>query len=391
MSIKIPGAINFVIGNQELLQEMLACREHSEIFSRDSMNFLAAWAQNIRALPRPETTPALAAFAFWCRPNSLEGMKRQYEGKQYTGRGICLQYVPSNIPALFAYSLAAAILAGNSVVVRLSDRLGGETQTFLDSLNDTIEEKPMWKRRIVLIRYGHEKEITDWLSARCDVRVIWGGDKAVAQIQESPVQEGAAQLVFPNRRSMAVISSGAVITEENIEDVARYFYNDTYLTDQNACSSPGILCWVGNEAETELARVKFWKAVSDHLEGRYEIGADMAVLKLEQAMVMAANGLCVKAAVKDNRITRVQASAPEPCLWEYTMPCGFFIELSLKNVREIRPLLIPICQTISYYGIPGNEVNSGCGTFMTAPMGHTLDFSLNWDGHDLIREMSCKE
>ena len=135
--------------------------------------------------------------------------------------------------------------------------------------------------------------------------------------------------------------------------------------------------------------------------GRYEIFADMAVLKLEQAMVMSAEGYAERilsaadnAQAPDNRIIRVQAAKILPALWNYTMPCGFFIERSAEKVSEIQPLLVPVCQTISYFGVPEEEIRKtadACGYFMTVPMGHTLDFSLNWDGHDLIREMSCKE
>jgi len=400
MFTDIPSSIRFVTGSADLMKEMLEYREHFPVFSREACELLSLWASEIRSLPRAELTSALSAFAFWCRPNSLNEMRGQYANtEQLTGRGICLQFVPSNIASLFAYSMAAALLAGNSVIIRLSDRLGGETESFIKTLEKVLEGKPEWKRRISLIRYGHEKAVTDWLSAQCDTRVIWGGDRSVAEIQESP--SSGNDIVFPNRRSMAVISAGAVLEEKDIEDTIRNFYNDTYLTDQNACSSPGIVCWLGNSSTIKQAKGKFWKAMASYLEGRYEIGADMAVLKLEQAMVMSAEGYAGnilstsdEMLSPDNRIIRVQTGEALPALWDYTMPCGFFIEVDAEEINEIQPLLVPVCQTISYFGIPEEEIRKAaaqCGSFMTAPMGHTLDFSLNWDGHDLIREMSCIE
>lgn len=382
--------LSFVIGNGDLLNDMLSSRETLKPFSREAVAFLTEWALKIRELPREDMTPALAAFAFWLRPASLKQMESAYpDASGLTGLGVCLQFVPSNIPALFAYSLASAILAGCSAIVRLSERAGGETDAFLSTLKAAIDDNPEWKKRVIIIRYGHDKEITDRLSAESGVRVIWGGDRAVSEILESP--SNGRDIVFPNRRSMAVIGAKELLSAESMDDIARNFYNDTYLTDQNACTSPGIICWKGNAADIAEAKKRFWSAESAFLDGRYEIAPDMAVLKLEQAMVMAACGLSADttfgAETADNRIVRVHALKPDPALWDYTEPCGFFIELDINDAAEIAPLLTDICQTVSYFGIPEGELADICADTRTAPMGRTLDFSLKWDGHDLIREM----
>ena len=401
MRIDVPLDIKFETGSAELLRKMLMYRHHTEPFDSETLDFLYAWALKIRALERSSMTSALAAFAFWLRPASSEQMKKAYEGcERYTGLGVCLQFVPSNIPALSAYSLAAALLSGNCAIVRLSDRLGAEARSFIDTLNETIEERPEWKSRIALIRYGHDKDITDWLSRLCDVRVIWGGDRAVCEIQKSPLREGVPDVVFPNRRSMAVYDAASVNDAGNIEDIVKNFYNDTYITDQNACSSPGIICWIGSSDETERAKDRFWRAVSAFLDGRYEVSEDMTVLKLEQAMVMAAKGLSGTVTIgagdekTDSRIIRVKAQKADPGLWDYTMPCGFFIEITAASAEQLTPLFVPVCQTISYFGINKDELKEAvkdCGNFMIVPAGRTLDFDLKWDGHDLISEMCARK
>ena len=48
------------------------------------------------------------------------------------------------------------------------------------------------------------------------------------------------------------------------ERVAQDFYNDTYLSDQNACTSPRVIIWYGNNKEK--AKEKFWDELETLVE-----------------------------------------------------------------------------------------------------------------------------
>ena len=48
--------------------------------------------------------------------------------------------------------------------------------------------------------------------------------------------------------------------EMDREKTAEKFYLDTYYIDQNACSSPRLVCWLGENIEQ--AKVRFWKELS---------------------------------------------------------------------------------------------------------------------------------
>ena len=47
------------------------------------------------------------------------------------------------------------------------------------------------------------------------------------------------------------------------------FYNDTYLVDQNACSSPHLILWQGKRIND--AKKKFWEKLCQKVKSRYKI------------------------------------------------------------------------------------------------------------------------
>lgn len=395
-------ALTFVTGDLNTLEAILKHGRDADLkqgpmaaFAEETMELLESWSARIRSLPRSETDSTAAAFALWSRRASLISMKKDHGIKgSRKGCGICLQFVPSNMPGLFAYSLAAGLLAGNSVVMRLPSREDAVNSALLSTLAAALKESELFSHRIVLIRYDHDKEITDRLSENCDCRVIWGGDRSVEEIQRSPLKTGADDIAFPNRHSMAVMDAETILGNTGNETLIRDFYNDTYLNDQNACSSPSIIFWKGSEENVRAARKIFWRKLEEFLKGRYPARADLAVKKWEQAEYMAACGIasgiergCL---AEGNSIVRVMAENISPELWEYVMPGGFFIECSGENISDIQPLLVPVCQTISVTGPEEleNEIRQIAGEFQIVRTGHTLDFSLRWDRHDLITEMS---
>ena len=64
---------------------------------------------------------------------------------------------------------------------------------------------------------------------------------------------GIIQSEFLNNRS-----------KEQMKLIAKNFFNDTYLVDQAACSSPILINWLGKKSE--IARKKFWDAVYSYLK-----------------------------------------------------------------------------------------------------------------------------
>ena len=81
-------------------------------------------------------------------------------------------------------------------------------------------------------------------------------------------------------------------------------------------------------------------------------------------------------------------------LMEFKYNSGYFYEYSTQDLNDILPLCDTRCSTIAYYGDVADRLlkvvtGSGCpGVDRIVPLGTTMDFSLKWDGYDLIISMS---
>ena len=83
---------------------------------------------------------------------------------------------------------------------------------------------------------------------------------------------------FADRYSFCVVSAAQVLelADPALERLAGKFFNDTYIMDQNACSSPHLVVWVGGEDEAAAAGSRFWSAVQKQIDRRYEISSTAA-------------------------------------------------------------------------------------------------------------------
>lgn len=392
------NSIQFLQGDVSVLDQLAEQRPYIP-FSEETIDFLDALYQALRKENRDVQAADLAAFSFWCRKGNLSHIREQYtrqwNGKKVIGRGVAFHIVPSNIPVLFVFSMAASLLAGDPVVLRLPEKETMQEQMILAALRQVMEAQPEWKKRIVILRYGHVKEVTDALSRLCQVRVIWGGDHSIQEIQKSVLEPGKTELAFADRRSAAVLRADAILAKEDLTDIVRGFYNDTYLNDQNACSSPSLLYWLGTSEQVALAHEKFWKAAVPYIQSRYELGAHLAVQKWEQAMYLAATRENVKIQKSGNEVVLVKLPELSADVWELTVPGGFFFECSGENLEGLYPALTRKCQTLTCVDeaecteLAEKLISAGVsGVDRVVQIGHALDFSLIWDGIDLIAQMS---
>ena len=123
--------------------------------------------------------------------------------------GLTFHLVPSNVPSVAFYSWLAALLQGNSAVVRLSSRSNPVQEAMLSLLNQMFSEVE-WHAiaaRVRFVRYPHNDAITEYFSVLCYSRVIWGGDSTIHEIRKIPLSAKAKELCFPDRKSVAVLDS----------------------------------------------------------------------------------------------------------------------------------------------------------------------------------------
>lgn len=397
MNLKEEGKIIYMLGDAEELGNIRK-QEPLVPFAEETMHFLSALSERIFLDHEVHKMPEAAAFAFWCRRAHLEQMRAEYDfsKEKRLGRGVSLHFAPFNMPVLFAFTLAAGMLAGNSMIVRLPGKESVQERLIVSHIRGMLKDGfSQFQGRLILCRYPHDQGITDALSALCDVRVIWGSDYSVLQIRKSPLPPRAVDLPFASRGSAALFHARSVGEAVDMEALAKNFYQDTYLNDQNACSSPLMIYWLGTPKETESAKERFWAAVLKLLEQKdYPISASLAVQKLEGALALAAVFPGAKIRQESNRLVRVSVPVLEHEMWDYTVPGGFFIESEGETLEGIFRILNGYCQTLSTYGMDNQKLAEEIvkrrisGVDRVVQIGHALDFSLVWDGFDLITSMS---
>ncbi len=346
-----------------------------------------------------KTYPDVVTFGFFCRKASILSIKKNYGGKLggRLGRGVTFHIAPSNVPINFAYSLVAGLLAGNRCIVRASSKDFPQTRIVCRAFNQVAEQEKFSdiKKIFSVVMYAHNEEITSSLSLFADVRIVWGGDNTIAEIRKSPLKPRAFEITFADRYSIAVFNAKYVLGQNDLKGAAQGFYNDTYLYDQNACSSPRLIYWIGNEDECEKAKEKFWSSVYDNINGKYELAPILSVDKLTAQYKCAVELEEVKIqTAKDNLITRIKLTTLPKNITDYTCAGGAYLEYSSETLDSLSSVVSNKFQTLSYLGMNPEELrnfiieNGLCGVDRIVPVGKTADFGVVWDGYDLITQMS---
>ena len=337
----------------------------------------------------------VVTFGFWVRKASLLKLKERFpnpEGALCLGKGVAFHIAPSNVPVNFAYSLVAGLLNGNANVVRVPSKDFPQVQIIIDALNAALEKHEAMRPYVLCVRYGRDREVNDWFSAIADVRVIWGGDQTIAELRKSPLPPRASEVTFADRYSLAVIDSDAYLAIEDKARVAEDFYNDTFFSDQNACTSPRVIVWTGGSVEE--AKRAFWAEEHRLASGKYAFQAIQGVNKLTQAYLVAVAEPGVKVeAHSDNLIVRVSVPGISESLMDFRDNSGYFYEYTCGDIMELAPLCNDKrCQTIAYIGSSAPLrplIESGVkGIDRVVPMGKTMDFDLIWDGYNLPAMLS---
>lgn len=382
----------YALGSAEI-EKQLACVQPLPIFSEEAQTFLGALSARILSDAEAKAYPDVVTLGFWCRPASLRQMQTAYGTEAgRLGRGITFHVAPSNVAVNFAYSCFAAFLAGNASIVRLPSKDFPQVGLLCRLFSETLADFPALAPYFLFVRYGHEREVNDYYSLLAGTRVIWGGDATIGEIRRSPLAPRANEISFADRHSFAVFDADAYLAAEDKVRIAQDFYNDTYLSDQNACTSPHFVVWIGTGIEA--AQEVFWRTLHELVRTRYMLQAVQAVDKLTHVYRLGVRFEVQQIPMPDNLIVRVRAAKLTEELAACKLGSGFFIEYHAKDITEIRPLCTVSCQTLSYYGMKRESLLQAvlamrpAGIDRIVPLGHTMDFGLVWDGFDLIRTMS---
>lgn len=367
-------------------------------FSDEACAFLDEVSKLLMKDPYAKSLPDVVSFAYWCRKGNVQREKAMRTGLigNRLGRGLAFHIAPGNVPVNFAFSYAFSLLAGNTTIIRCPSKAFNQVEAILAAMSNAFSHYPEIERRSAFITYPSSGSTTLLLSELSDVRVIWGGDSTVQSVRAMRSKPRCIDIAFADRYSIALFSARAVmgLDEKELAKLARGFYNDTYLMDQNACSSPQTVLWVTDGADVEHARKRFWDAVEDYASAHYALQAAVAVDKHVQLCSEVARGTVSDFEEREGVLTIAKIADGNPLSPDLRGVGGFFHEKVVSGLACIQSDIDEKYQTLVQFGFDPEDLRDEVvqlgltGIDRIVPVGRAMDIGLVWDGFDLIDAMS---
>lgn len=383
----------FVVGSASVIEDMLKVSP-LQPFDERVIAFLNDLSKELMNAGKGYSD--ISTFGFWCRRSAILKEKCRYDDiAERLGRGIVFHSTPSNVPVNFAFSFAAGLLAGNANIIRLPAKKFEQVDIISNAINKLLAGKHTgMKSYICMVKYPTLTAISDIFSEICDSRVVWGGDNTINELRKSPLKSRANEINFADRHSIAVINADEYIKATNKDAITQNFYNDTYFSDQNACTAPRIIVWIGKDKDK--AKGIFWEKIHNKAKSEYKLAPVQSVEKLHAFFRVASQKDVKLVKTEDAFVTRVTLYSLDDDIMDFKYNSGFFFEYDADNLKDILPLATRKCQTLTYFGLTTEELKCLLTTFAprgidrAVPMGKSMDFTLVWDGYDLIRSLSRK-
>ena len=374
-----------------------------EIFNETRIEFLAGISRRLLADSVAKLLPDVATFAFWCRRAHLMQMRLSYtktkEVRLRMGLGLTFHICPANVPVNFAFSMAFGLLSGNTCVLRLPSKASASADVLVKAISSQLEQPQFHQLRdeLCLIRYERDDEISRFWMSVSDGRIVWGGDETVAHMRAFPSKSRSREVAFADRYSLCALEPKSILQmeEQALNKFCRDLFNDIYLMDQAACSSPQLIAWIGEKKYVQSAQSRLWPVVVKIAETIYSLQAVHVMDKFVQSFRTAVSGKNVESIERSgNVLYRLALSA----LDQYQDKCrGYFgtvHEVVLPNLDALAPIVNERYQTLTNQGIKNSEVrdwivrNQLRGIDRVVPVGHALDMDIVWDGYDMVNSLS---
>lgn len=355
------------------------------------LDFIIEFGINLIRNKKSSKFTDLITLAFWCRKRKIDEFKK-YQKFNILGRGLIFHITPSNIPTNFIYSLLISLICGNSNIIKIPKIKFEQTKIIIIELKKLLLKKRYSKIRklICLISYSNQDEITNYLNSISNARMLWGSDKTINLLKSNNKFSRLLDINFPDRFSISLINSDNLTSNKNknLNNLITGFYNDTYLNDQGACSSPHLILWYGKNFIK--AQNIFWKSMSDFIDINYNIpkigplNKFLLINKDYNENFKTLNSYSDKLHI----VTLKRLSANQH---QIRGQWGLFYQYNLNyNTSQITRLLSTKYQTLTYFGFKKNFFKKNFfnkeglkGLDRIVPIGNALELDFNWDGYDL--------
>ena len=342
--------------------------------------------------------PDIMAFSFWCRKSNITKLKSQFDKRlPRLGLGVAFHIAPSNVPVNFAFSFAFGLLSGNGNIVRVPSNRFPQIDIICDALNQVLHPNKYSEIKAVthFVHYESNDTITAEYSSNCDARLIWGGSETIRKARQIEVPQRNVEMAFSDRYSFCMMDAPSIteLTEIELSRLAKNFFNDSYLMDQNACSSPHLVLWQGERKDD--AKYRFWTALHKTIENNYALSPAAAVdkytrlcanaIELENIQTLNQHG---------NSIYRMTLNAVNKNNDSLRGKFGYFYEYDIDDINTVSHIVNNKYQTLTYYGVDKSKLlsfvidNRLSGIDRIVPVGSALNISVVWDGYDVIGTLS---
>lgn len=310
------------------------------------------------------------------------------------GWGTLLHIAPANIPVNFAFSFLMGFLSGNSNYVRVPSTPYPQVDLIVGAIDDILADPAFedLRPRINFFTCERDHPTLDGMVGGAAGLVVWGGDTTIAKFKAMDKPISAVELYFPDRVSSAVLAAPAIqgLDDDELTKLCDRFFNDTFLVDQNACSSPSMLFWVGEAKARNAARQRFWSRFGERLAGKYELEPVRMMDKHLDVMEMVA---------ELERPTLL--SERGDIIWRFDdkdlagsrFRFGNFLEIDIDDINQISTHIRPSEQTITQFGMVPHDIfealaKSGRMVDRIVPVGEALSMSMQWDGKQVLSLLS---
>lgn len=374
-------------------------------FSENSIFFLSELSNLIFKKKNLKNFPEIISFAFWCRKENLIKMKNQYlDSQEFSiGRGLVFHLPPSNVPINFAYSFSLGLLTGNSNVIKMPSKKFLITNYLTNLISELFSKKKFIniKKRNSFIAYdSNDIFLTEYISKFSNIRMIWGGDKKVSEIQSIKSNVFTLDIPFYDKYSFSLINLESLKNFNNIDyiNLAEKFFRDAFFMDQNACGSPHLIIWIDKNNKYHKIKNKFWNSLCKIVQEKYNSEEIFAIDKYSKFTEEILNNNDIKNIHSLNNIIYIctMKSLPKNKLTTLRGKYGYFYEYNVKNINEIKKFINNKFQTMSYYGLDEKQLkgfalkNKSGGIDRIVPIGKSHNLGFKWDGYDLFSFLTRK-
>ena len=378
----------YILGNKKIKKSIL------EPFDELALDFLSDISKQIFNSGKLKRYPDLISFAFWCRNRNLIKKKNLFN-KNYIKKnlGIIYHVPPSNVPISLAYSFAFGLLSGNSNIVRVSNPDLENIKELLKIIKIVIRKKifsEIFKSNLFL-SFKRDELISLDISKKVDGRIIWGGDNTIKEFKKMDTKISCRDIYFYDKYSICIIDLKKINFKSSIKKIVEKFYNDTFIIDQNACSSPHLIFW----KNYDIKKINnFWNELNHYISLRYKTTKELYLLKYFKLNEILLKSKIIVKRLKLKHLNVYKLKKIDESIVDLRGYSGVFFEYKMNNLNLLNRIYSRKFQTVTYYGIEKKKLvnfikkNNLNGIDRIVPLGKAIDLDIVWDGLDIVENLT---